>query len=317
MVVRFTVFMGILLGTVSWLLLVPFSPTDFQASPGTNIADSRKAGLVPEPGDMKMSGEIGHEVFEVPDTDAMHPAMATAGDGGMEGMQMGEPEAEHAEEPVAGMQMGEPEAEHAEEPMEGMQMGDQAEQPTESMAMDDQSGQPMDGMQMDEQAEQPMEGMAMESEAGHEEEAEEEGHAGGAGLTVLDAKMARMASRTVEIDMAEWGFSPGNLTVKPGEVIRFAVRNTGNLPHEFMFMPGAAMEAVNYRLERADWNLLEHEAPFEQPVVMPGDSFEVVIRVDQPGTWMFMCMFPYHMQFGMMGMMATEGMATDMGGMKM
>lgn len=132
--------------------------------------------------------------------------------------------------------------------------------------------------------------------------------------------MAGMAGRTVEIETAEWGFSNKAITVRPGEVIRFVVRNAGNIPHEFMFMPGAAMQAVNYRLERADWNLLEHEAPFEQPIVLPGDSFEVVLRIDQPGTWMFMCMFPYHMQFGMMGMMMSEGASMDgmkMDGMKM
>lgn len=80
------------------------------------------------------------------------------------------------------------------------------------------------------------------------------------------------------------------------------------------------MKAVNYRLERADWNLLEHAAPFERPIILPGDSFEVVLRVERPGTWMYMCMFPYHMQFGMMGMLMTEGATTDgghMGGMKM
>ena len=155
--------------------------------------------------------------------------------------------------------------------------------------------------------------MAMEAES-------EEGHGGGAGLMVLGPGMAAMASRTVEIEMAEWRFTNSRTTVKAGEIIRFVVRNSGNIPHEFMFMPGAAMTAVNYRLERADWNLLEHEAPFEQAIVLPGDSFEVVMRIAEPGTWMYMCMFPYHMQLGMMGVMTTEGMSTDggaMGGMKM
>ncbi len=50
---------------------------------------------------------------------------------------------------------------------------------------------------------------------------------------------------------------------------------------------------------------------------MPGDTFDVVLRIERAGSWMFMCMLPYHMQFGMMGMMATEGAAMDMGGMQM
>jgi len=51
---------------------------------------------------------------------------------------------------------------------------------------------------------------------------------------------------------------------------------------------------------------------------MPGDTFETVVKIEQPGMWMFICMFPYHMQMGMMGMMMTEGMTgMNMGGMKM
>ena len=132
--------------------------------------------------------------------------------------------------------------------------------------------------------------------------------------------MAGMAGRTVEVEMDEWGFSPAAIEVTPGETIRFLVRNTGNLPHEFMFMSAGVMQALNYRLQRADWSLTEHEAIFEQAIILPGDSMDVTLRIEEPGTWTFMCMLPYHMQFGMMGMMMSEGAAMpamDMGGMDM
>ncbi len=49
--------------------------------------------------------------------------------------------------------------------------------------------------------------------------------------------------------------------------------------------------------------------------------FEMVVKIEKPGAWMFMCMFPYHMQLGMMGALATKGMegmeGMNMGGMKM
>jgi uncharacterized cupredoxin-like copper-binding protein len=155
---------------------------------------------------------------------------------------------------------------------------------------------------------------------GMDGEAGEHGVAGG-GLRVLDGMMAQMQARTVEIEMREWGFSPPGITVATGEVVRLVVRNAGSVPHEFMLMPPQGMGAVAYRLERADWNLTEHEAIFERQIVMPGDSFEVVIKTDEPGNWMYMCMFPFHMQFGMMGQLATEGAAPmggmDMSGMKM
>jgi uncharacterized cupredoxin-like copper-binding protein len=144
------------------------------------------------------------------------------------------------------------------------------------------------------------------------------GHGGGGGLALVAPGMPMAASaRTVPIEMSEWGFSPASLDVKHGELVRLVVRNTGNMPHEFMLMTHAGMSAVDYRLQRADWNLLEHEAIYERELLLPGDELEVIIRIMQPGAWMYMCMFPYHMQFGMMGVMATEGMAMDMGGMSM
>jgi uncharacterized cupredoxin-like copper-binding protein len=118
--------------------------------------------------------------------------------------------------------------------------------------------------------------------------------------------------REIDLTMAEWEFSEMQIDVKVGERIKFIVSNGGEIPHEFMFMNGPLMEAVQYRSTRADWNLFEHEALFEQALVLPGGEFSFVLEVTEAGSWMFMCMLPYHMQMGMMGQMATEGMAMQM-----
>lgn len=256
MIIRWWLILGFVLLAVSWILQVPLAPDPFQATARSAIDGYRKAGLMPPAGTIKMSKEIGHDVFEIPKADARHAKEAAAG-GGMS----------------------------------------------------------MPGMKM----------------PGMKKDAKKDGevHGGGkaVGITVLAsgsrAEVAKAlgstkVTRTVKIEILEWGFRPGRIEVKPGETIRFVIRNAGRIPHEFMFMNMAGMRAVNYRIERADWNLLEHEAIVEQSIVLPGDSFEQVIRIDKPGVWMFMCMFPYHMQMGMMGMMMTEGMTgMNMGGMKM
>jgi uncharacterized cupredoxin-like copper-binding protein len=118
--------------------------------------------------------------------------------------------------------------------------------------------------------------------------------------------------REIVLTMSEWKFSDMNIKVAPGERIKFTVKNGGQIPHEFMFMSPPLMQAVTYRGIRADWSLFEHEALFEKALVLPGGEFSFVLKVTQPGSWMFMCMLPYHMQMGMMGQMATEGMAMDM-----
>ncbi len=118
--------------------------------------------------------------------------------------------------------------------------------------------------------------------------------------------------REITLTMSEWKFDKMKIDVKPGERIKFTVKNGGQIPHEFMFMSPPLMNAVKYRAIRADWNLFEHEALYERALVLPGGEFSFVMQVQQPGTWMFMCMLPYHMEMGMMGQMATKGMAMDM-----
>ncbi len=118
--------------------------------------------------------------------------------------------------------------------------------------------------------------------------------------------------RKIDLTMAEWKYSDMQIDVKMGERIKFTVKNDGKIPHEFMFMTMPAMAAIKYRATRADWSLLEHEALFEKSLVLPGGDFSFVIEVQQAGSWMFMCMLPYHMQMGMMGQMATPGMDMQM-----
>jgi uncharacterized cupredoxin-like copper-binding protein len=118
--------------------------------------------------------------------------------------------------------------------------------------------------------------------------------------------------REIDLKMTEWGFSDMNIEVKKGERIRFNVTNEGEILHEFMVMQGVQMQGVTYRMERADWSLLEHEALFEQSLMLPTQTISFVLEVQENGAWMFMCMLPFHMQLGMMGQMATPGAAMDM-----
>lgn len=311
MIIRFWLLAGILLVALAWVLMVPLSPPSYQASPRSTVADYRASGVIPQVGEATISDAVGHDVFEIPETDAAHALEETAagampdmaGDADAPMTEPGTDDGGHgADAGVAGTM---PEAPGmADMPgMDTMPESGGADAPMAEPGTNDAGMADMPGM-----ATMPESGGATESEGDH----------GGsqAGIRVLDGMMAGMAGRTVEIEMREWSFSPPGITVATGEVVRLTVRNAGNVPHEFMIMPPQGMAAVAYRLERADWNLTEHEAIFERQMVMPGDSFEVVIQADRPGNWMYMCMFPFHMQFGMMGSLVTEGTA-PMEGMKM
>ena len=163
------------------------------------------------------------------------------------------------------------------------------------------------------------EGETMDMGEGDEEHAEDSEAAEEEADRIMAGQMAGLMisddgtfDREITLSMSEWTFSDLEVDAKPGEKIRFTLRNDGTILHEFMFMGMAQMQGVNYRARRADWNLLEHEALFEKSLVLPGEEFTFVAEVLRPGAWMFMCMLPYHMQMGMMGQLATEGMAMDM-----
>ncbi len=208
---------------VAWYLALPGSPPPYQASPGSFVEEFMQAGLVPEPDHYEEDEELEHDVFEVPEEDALRVPEG-AGEG-----------------------------------LEVLLLGRESE--------------------------------------------------------VQDQLAALEVDRTIEIAMSEWRFDPGRIQVNTGETVALVIENTGNIPHEFMIMADAAMKGVNYRLARADWNLTEHDNIAEQSFLLPKERMVMVVRADKPGMWMFMCMFPYHMQFGMMGMLMAQGEGG--GGMQM
>ena len=209
-----------------------------------------------------------------------------------------EAELEKAIEAMGNMDMGGMNMDQGGGDMANMNM-DQGGGDMANMNMD-QSGGDMANMNMD-QSGGAMAGMDMGNAV------EEEGAEGGLRFSEEGA-----FDREINLSMAEWRFSDMNIDVKKGEKIRFNITNEGKIPHEFMFMLMPLMAAVEYRSTRADWSLYEHEALYEKSLVLPGGKFSFVAEIEEPGVWMFMCMLPYHMQMGMMGQMATDGMSMEM-----
>ena len=282
MIMRIFLIAGLLLLGGTAYFVVGQKPPTVQAAPvASNVTVLQTAGLLPT-GPLAENEEIEHDIFGVPPEDEvmLERATANAEAGGMNmgGMNM-TPEAGTAAPGTMTMPDG-----------TTMPMGDMAAAPEAGAAAPGTMTMP-DGTTM------PMGDMAAslpEAEGG------------------LAFAPEGSFDREITLAMQEWGFSDLNIAVTKGERIRFTVRNAGNIPHEFMFMTMPAMQAVNYRARRADWNLLEHEALFEQSLLLPGGETSFIVEVQQSGAWMFMCMLPYHMQMGMMGQMATEGMAMQM-----
>ena len=355
--IKLFVFIGIAGVSLATYLATVGQGPDYQMSPSTSLyVKFQKEGLMPDANAVVENDEVEHGIFEVPEEDERQLKMAMSNMDGMNmgGMKMEGDDAMKmdgdstmkmpmADEAKTTMKMeGDgtmkmPMADEAKTAMkmegdgtmkmEGdgtmkMPMADEAKTAmkmegngTMKMPMADEAGTAMkmegDGTMKMPMADEAKTAMKMEGggDAPHGEEKKVEG-----GLKITEEGKF---DREVTLTMAEWKFSNLNLKVKKGEKIRFTITNEGKIPHEFMFMSMAAMQAVNYRAKRADWNLLEHEALFEKSLVLPGGKFSFVAEIQQDGAWMFMCMLPYHMQMGMMGQISTPGRAMDMDNMQM
>jgi uncharacterized cupredoxin-like copper-binding protein len=313
MIWRIWVVLGIVVVVGAWVLMVPLSPPPMSDAE-TAVEGYRERGMVPKAGGLVVSQELGHDVFEVPPTDAEERARIVAAMGAA-------PAADHTEDEGHGEDVTHAEAKgHGEEDAHVEDRVHADDEDHEIRIDDDDAVEEEHEIRLDDDNPEDVATLA-ESEVapsprGH-------GHGAGGvdvGVSILAEGPAEEVAptlgrlnvdRTVEIEMREWGYSPDHIMVEPGEVIRLMVRNVGRLPHEFMLMDGIGMQAVDYRLDRADWTLLEHQAIYEVPIVMPGRSFEMVVKIHKPGMWMYMCMFPYHMKLGMMGMFMTAGVSME------
>jgi uncharacterized cupredoxin-like copper-binding protein len=313
--IRFFVILGVVSTlVVGWLATAGVGPETQLPPEESLLVGFREKGFVPESLNLEENEAAEEGIFDVPAMDEMMlEAAMEAMD--MDGMDMG------------GMDMSEGAAPMN---MDGGEGAMDMAADSGSMNMDSESGamnmaadsgaMNMDGdsgsknMAADSGA-MNMDGgnggmnMAMGSEAMEMDDDDDEMAEPAGGLLIT---ASGEFDREINLTMTEWGFSEMELDVKVGERIRFTVKNGGQIPHEFMFMNMALMEAVKYRATRADWSLFEHEALFEQALVLPGGDFDFVVEVQEAGTWMFMCMLPYHMQMGMMGQMSTPGMAMEM-----
>lgn len=120
---------------------------------------------------------------------------------------------------------------------------------------------------------------------------------------------AAAATRTVQVDMTDdMRFTPASVAVKQGETIRFVVKNSGQLKHEFVLGTEKDLKAhyevmkKNPEMEHADPNMV---------TVAPGQTGEVVWQFTRAGNVDFACLQPGHYDAGMKGKVkVSKGAAT-------
>ncbi|MBU0784101.1 MAG: cupredoxin family protein [Gammaproteobacteria bacterium] len=110
---------------------------------------------------------------------------------------------------------------------------------------------------------------------------------------------AAAVKRTIDVSMGDdMRFKPGKLEIKKGETIRFRVKNTGALLHEFVI--GTKAENAKHAELMVKFPGMEHDEPY-MTHVDPGKSGEIVWTFNRAGTFEFACLIAGHFQAGMVG----------------
>lgn len=121
-------------------------------------------------------------------------------------------------------------------------------------------------------------------------------------------------SRTVNVDMTDtMRFIPASVTARQGETIRFVVKNSGQLKHEFVL--GTEKELKAHYEQMKKFPEMEHDDP-NMVSLAAGKTGEVIWQFTKAGKIDFACLQPGHYEAGMKGLVnvaSSKGAASKDG----
>jgi uncharacterized cupredoxin-like copper-binding protein len=115
---------------------------------------------------------------------------------------------------------------------------------------------------------------------------------------------ASKVSRTIEIGLQDnMRFTPESLHAKPGETVRFLVKNKGKIAHEMVI---GTMDELKEHAEmmRKMPSMMHMDA--NMVTLKPGQLGRIVWQFDKPGIVFYACLVPGHMEAGMVGRVTVE-----------
>ena len=110
---------------------------------------------------------------------------------------------------------------------------------------------------------------------------------------------AKSVKRTIRVGMSDsMRFTPNRIELRQGDTVKFVVRNTGKLMHEFVI--GTKQENDEHALLMLKFPNMEHDEPYMVHVA-PGNSGEIIWTFNRAGDFDFACLIGGHYQAGMVG----------------
>jgi uncharacterized cupredoxin-like copper-binding protein len=109
----------------------------------------------------------------------------------------------------------------------------------------------------------------------------------------------KRATRTIDVDMSDaMRFTPAEITVRRGEIVRFRVKNSGKLLHEMVLGTKKELDAHAELMKKHPG--MEHDEP-HMVHVDPGKSGEMGWQFTKAGDFLYGCLIPGHFDAGMKG----------------
>ena len=113
--------------------------------------------------------------------------------------------------------------------------------------------------------------------------------------------------RVIELAMTEgsgtMAFAPNTVEVKAGEQIKFAIKNTGALDHEFKL--DSSEQIAKHKIAMEKNPEMIHDDP-NGTRLEPSKSGEVFWKFSKAGTFVFACLIPGHYEAGMHGKVVVK-----------
>jgi uncharacterized cupredoxin-like copper-binding protein len=109
----------------------------------------------------------------------------------------------------------------------------------------------------------------------------------------------KKATRTINVDMSDkMRYTPAEVSVKQGETIKFIVKNSGKIMHEFVL--GNMKELKEHAELMKKHPGMEHAEPYMAHVAS-GKTETIVWQFTKAGDFNFGCLIPGHFEAGMIG----------------
>jgi len=120
-------------------------------------------------------------------------------------------------------------------------------------------------------------------------------HASAAGMAGDPAKV----ERTIAVEMDDtMRFTPGSVSVKAGETVRFFIVNKGKVPHEMVIGTSEEIDEHAEMMKKMP-GMVHQEA--SQITLSPGQRGGIVWQFAKAGTVTYACLVPGHKEAGMVG----------------